>query len=218
MSDDNLEMIDCREFEENIKHAPCKDRKCESSEVKVDKKDKKCESSEVKAIKVDESDGLSRHLNFREGMLSQVDYCHFLEYKVQLIEMSDLEESIQKCEDTKTALINNKKKEKEKEGLKGKQSKVTGQEKKDFTKEAWSPVINEFKNKWLGSIAIIERLLRRHKYIIDPEYILLIVCKDKTEVQMLDELKSRLTGMISKVDVCNTKDVKYYLLPKTQPK
>ncbi len=81
---------------------------------------------------------------------------------------------------------------------------------RDITKTAWKETKVEFCKKWSGSIAVIERLYRKTNELsdIDPNYKLLIVCKDHTEVRMLDALKDQLlrqlSGMMGNVVICTT--------------
>lgn len=63
---------------------------------------------------------------------------------------------------------------------------------------------------WMGSIAVIERLYRKNNLAGDPVYKILIVCKNKTDIRMLDLLKTSLSGMIQgrdTVEVCKTENV-----------
>jgi len=77
----------------------------------------------------------------------------------------------------------------------------------------WGTVTNEFKRKWCGSIAVIERLYRKNEvHESDPEYQLLIVCKNITDTRMLDQLCKSLDGMMKKVLVCNTENLEEFLI------
>jgi hypothetical protein len=126
------------------------------------------EISECFAYKLDDVDGLSNHLGFSNNTLSKVDYFSKCNNCIQLIELSDLEDSIDRCTSDLDSEI------KIAENVKG--ERLTTREIKPIRKKSWSPVINEFKNKWYGSIAIIERLYRKNKiYDDDPSYQLLIV-------------------------------------------
>ncbi len=163
---------------------------------------KHIERSTCYAFKIDDKDGLAQALGFSNTMLSKVDYFVKNDDAIQLIELSDLEDQIQKCrfnEIQQLATENT--------------NKLTAKEKRFIRKTAWSPMTNEFKRKWGGSIAIIERLYRKNRLCeSDPNYQLLIVCKNQTDVIMLDALKVQLEGMMRIVQVCRTKDLSRYLI------
>ena len=184
-------LIDLEPLTQIIEHATCREG------LK--------ESSACKAIQVDGNNGLARSLKFRSGMLSEVDYCRFSEHKIQLIELSDLENSIRLCENSLREELSQAEIEKGGELSEG--------EKKQIRKRVWESVTNEFKRKWSGSIAIIERLYRKNKITdTDPEYQLLIVCKNDTDILMLDELKHRLKCTMRTVEVCNTEHLSDVLI------
>ena len=86
--------------------------------------------------------------------------------------------------------------------------------KKEIKNRAWKDTKNEFHKKWSGSIAVIERLYRKTGELgdADPSYKLLIVCKDHTDVRMLDALKTQLLGMMSSVVICTTKTLSEALI------
>jgi hypothetical protein len=181
-------MIDANQFRSTLEHAICEEQFIERSD---------CE-----AIKIDDSNGLATHLGFGESMLSKVDYCSFVEHKVQLIELTDLEQSIDSCKKTHKTLTAQAKAEKD---------KLTSKDHKRIRKQAWHIITDEFKRKWNGSIAVIERLYRKNAIMDDPDYCLLIVCKNKTDIKMLDELTTQLMGMTGSVCVCNTENVRNFL-------
>jgi len=163
------------------------------------------ESSSSSAYKIDDDDGLANHLGFTNCMLSKVDYFDNDEDDIQLIELSDLEECILSCS------FNYQKSLTAEETRKG--ERLTTKEMRPIRKEAWAPIVNEFKRKWFGSIAVIERLYRKNKVLEeDPNYGLLIVCKNQTDVRMLDTLQVQLQGMMGKVEVCNTEHISQYLI------
>jgi hypothetical protein len=169
--------------------------------------DKLVEYADSTAIKIDDADGLAASLGFGESMLSKVDYCAWADNKVQLIELTDLEESIKSCRDVRNELMAQAEKQ-----AKETKRKLTAKERKDIRKQAWHVVTDEFKCKWNGSIAVVERLYRRNEIANDPNYQLLIVCKNKTDSIMIDELTTQLAGMMGKVRVCNTNKVSDFLI------
>jgi len=165
-------------------------------------RDGKIEQSNLNAFKIDDPDGIAENIGFKGNMISKVDY--FLENNldVQLIEMSDLRQNLIDC--------NTKIKEEfaniEQEDI---SKKYKREKQKIAKKEAWKGLKDEFCKKWNGSIAVIERLYRKTKKIDDnPSYRLLIVCKDETDIRMLDDLTNQLNGMMGEQDdvrVCTTK-------------
>lgn len=167
------------------------------------------EKSDYQAIKIDDTDGLAIFLGFHDAMLPKVDYYSYLEHQIQLIELTDLEDSIAQCQ-----LTMNEEKERAK---KEKGENLNRKEHKTIEKKVWMSVIFEFKGKWCGSIAVIERLYRKNEvHESDPEYQLLIVCKNITDSRMLDELDNTLCkyldGMMKKVLVCNTENLEKFLI------
>jgi hypothetical protein len=173
------------------------------------------ESSHLKAFKIDDKDGLSKALGFHDGMFKKVDYFvdYFLENQciVQLIELSDLEETAQYykifIKDGYAALKQN-----------APERVISDEEEKAIQKEAvavvWAIQKDELFKKWSGSIAVIERLYRKTQELgdADPTYRLLVVCKNHTDVKMLDPLRRQLSGMMGNVKVCDTKTLEDCLI------
>lgn len=187
--------------------------------------DKGVEQSEFKAYLLDNyktSDsengdikGIAEALGFDNHMLSKVDYFVELENHVQLIELSDLQDDFRRCavEIADALKIIN-------EDSKSKNTWKTEQKKKAKNK-AWQSLRDEFQKKWYGSIATIERLYRKTKQPVDadPQYSLLIVCKNETDTKMLDELNTEFGGLLNgqcgkvkQVQVCKTDQLHKYLL------
>lgn len=155
------------------------------------------ENSNKEAIKLDDNDGLAKFLDFPSSMLSKVDYFVKKEHQIQLIELTDLEEKVKDCFNTLNNLL---KIAEEKKG-----EPLTTAEERAIKKEV---CMCEFKLKWYGSIAVVERLYRKNNITnINPQYQLLIVCKNQTDIRMLEVLKRRLVGMMGVVDICRTKDI-----------
>lgn len=171
-------------FQSDIQHARCRNGLIESSSC--------C------AFKIDDDDGLAAHLDFNNSSLSKVDYFHKNNDQILLIELSDLDNQLS---DIQSVLIE------------AHRNSTTAKEKKEATKKAWSPLTFEFQKKWCGSIAVIERLYRKNELISsNPDYQLLIVCKNGTDIRLLDGLCSRLEGMIKSVKICKTEDISDYLI------
>jgi hypothetical protein len=188
-------MFDKDQFLQIIAHASCSEGKFESSILK--------------AFKIDDSDGIAIALGFKANMISKVDYFVSKNNDVQLIELSDLEKRVQSC------LIDIDKELgqlKDLNDIKG--EPVTKREEKDIKNRAWKDTKDEFHKKWSGSIAVIERLYRKTGELgdADPSYRLLIICKDHTDVRMLDALKTQLSGMMSSVVICTTKTLSAALI------
>jgi hypothetical protein len=182
-------MVNKTDYLQSIKHASC--------ELGLQ------ESSDLYAFKLDDNDGIAKAIGFHPAMINKVDYFLTENINVQLIELSDLEESARNCQQY---LINNL--------LNQENAQLTQAAKKVIRKEAWRPLTDEFIKKWSGSIAVIERLYRKTNELIDadPKYTLLIVCKNRTDVQILEELGKQLSGMMGNVKVCNTETLHQFLL------
>ncbi|MDX9989790.1 hypothetical protein [Thiothrix unzii] len=163
------------------------------------------------AYKIDGGDGLSENIGFNNGTLSNVDYFCKRDNDIQLIELSDLINSINECNvNMRSMLIDQQKK-------KGK--KLSSTEEKKIRKKAWFPITSEFSKKWSGSIAVIERLYRKNKVLSDdPNYHMLIICKNNTDIIMLDSLKTQLIGMIRSLRICTTENASENLLAIIKPK
>lgn len=183
-------MIDTDGYLQQIKHAVCQNNLIESVDIQ--------------AIKLDDEDGLALSLGFHAAMICKADYFSHKEEAIKIIELSDLEESASKCHRTLKTLVKEKLEELNVDEL-------TTRQIRPLRKQAWIEVTREFKNKWGGSIAVIERMLRKNNIDYDPKYSLVIVCKNKTEVNVLDDLKAQLQGMMGKVEVCNTNTVGDYI-------
>ncbi len=186
-------MVNKMDYLQQIKHASC--------ELGLQ------ESSYLQAFKLDNNDGIAEAIGFHSGMVNKVDYFLTKDINVQLIELSDLEESAKKYQQY---IIDNL--------LNQENEQITEDAKNEIRKEAWRRLTDEFIKKWSGSIAVIERLYRKTNELIDtdPKYTLLIVCKNKTDVKILDELgkqlPKQLSGMMGNVKVCNTEKLNQFLL------
>jgi len=168
-----------------IEHSPDN-----SSEIEV---------SHLNAFKIDDHDGIAKAIGFSDNMINKVDYFVVNNLNVQLIELSDLDNDVKNCltyiEDETNKIIETE------------QRKIRKREEKEIRQRIWKPIKDEFVHKWYGSIAVIERLYRKTNELSenDPTYSLLIVCKNKTDPRLLDELKNQLSGKIVNIEICNTK-------------
>lgn len=90
--------------------------------------------------------------------------------------------------------------------------------KREIQKNEWQVVVNEFIHKLSGSIAITERFLRVTKSDINPEYKLLIVVKNNTEVRLMEQIRLRLVRSLEgrlrqgNVICIKTSDIPNFLL------
>jgi len=188
-------MFDKSSYLQPIKHAICMNGERESP--------KAC----LMAFKIDDEDGIANAIGFHAGMLNKVDYFLAQNHDIQLIELSDLEECTRNCHATIEKKLNKPRTA---------QNPISKQQERDIVKSAWKGVKCEFVKKWSGSIAVIERLYRKTNASsdVDPNYKLLIVCKNHTDVRMLDALKRQLSGMMGNVVICNTQTLESFLIVK----
>jgi len=195
-------MFDKRPYLQTIRHAAD-----EGGEI---------ESSHLKAFKIDDKGGLAQDLGFHAGMLSKVDYFVSSQHIVQLIELSDLEDSCRYCH----TLIQKAFNELNAAIAQAAQEQaipireISKREENAIVKAAWKEIKDEFFKKWSGSIAVIERLYRKTNELgeADPTYTLLVVCKNHTDIEMLEPLKRQLSGMMGNVKVCDTQTLKDCLI------
>ncbi|MCK4492837.1 MAG: hypothetical protein KAU26_02180 [Methylococcales bacterium] len=188
-------MFNKHEYLKIIEHSKCRDGNIEKSDLT--------------AFKIDDADGIAEEIGFKCNMISKVDYFLEKDIDVQLIEMSDLRQNLQ---DYNTRIKENFAKIAEEDI----HEKYKREKRKQAKKEAWKSLKDEFCKKWNGSIAVIERFYRKTNKLDDnPNYRLLIVCKNETDVRMLDDLTSQLNGMMGEqesVKVCTTKILNKYLI------
>lgn len=169
------------------------------------------ETSGLMAYKLDDADGIAEAIGFKTHVINKVDYFLELGLQLHLIECSDLQDDIARCHShIGQALEKLRQDTSISEKWKREQLKV-------IKKEVWQTLRDEFGKKWSGSIAVIERLYRRtnRPSDIDPSYSLLIVCKNDTDVRMLDALINQLNGqchMGRSVIVCNTQHLPNFIL------
>jgi hypothetical protein len=157
-----------------------------------------------KAIKIDDGDGLGCFIGFSSSIICKVDFYLMHDENIQFIELTDLEYSIQAC------LLSQSTEYSKKELELGRE--LTSREKKAIRKLVWEPITSEFKRKWCGSIAVIERLFRKNSLQFDPTYKLLIVCNNGNDIRLLDELSNKLNGMMGNVVISNTSNIENKLI------
>ena len=166
--------------------------------IKTIEHSKRIETSDLNAFKIDDSDGIAEFIGFSPNMIKKVDY--FLEnnHTVQLIELSDLRNQFNQCDIEIRVEI---------EKIQTSSHKATYKTKmmNEAKRKAWQILTDEFFKKWSGSIAVIERLYRKTNQSpdIDPNYCLLIVCVNDTDIQIIqrlnDEFANILNGMMGKL-------------------
>lgn len=186
-------LINLEEFKETIQHK--------------NNREGISESCNFLAYKIDDN-GLSQYLGFKNGQINQTDY--FLinseVTKVQFIELSDLSNHIKECIFAES-IINSSS-----ESFATILGRSTKNAEKLVKNKIWSEVLGELKNKWMGSIAVLERYCRREKYEHDLQYSLLIVLKDNADSRQIESLAFKLSGMMGRVNVCNTNNIRSPLL------
>ncbi len=163
-------------------------------------KDREFEKAGFHAIKLDDNDGISVALGFTNNMLNKGDYLHIDDDKFIIIEASDLRDQ----SECYFSLVKEKtEKLKKEKDLK----KLPKNLSKNIEKECFSPIRAELSQKWSGSIATIERLCRRNRLDIEPDYTYLVICKNDTEARIMDLIKHKMQGTIKNINVIKTDDV-----------
>lgn len=162
------------------------------------------ESSNKSAIHLDGNQGLASALGFSANILKKVDYFRSIDNHVYLMELTNLQDDIKECIEYDELLkgssdIKRILRETDSKGIKAIQKKL------------WMEIVEEFKGKWMGSIAIYERLLRRNPKTEDPTYHLVVVLKNDTDAKDRDlletTLNNKLVGMTTTIDVRLTKEI-----------
>lgn len=179
--------------------------------LKIIEHDKGTEKSDnLVAFKIDDPDGIAENIGFKTNTISKVDYFLEHDFNILLIELSDLKQVLHDCKNK----IADEFEKIDQEDIKPKYKR---EKQKAVIKMAWKPLKDEFCKKWNGSIAVIERLYRKTNIPADndPKYRLLIVCKNETDIRIIDTLLNQLNGMMGEendIQVCNTEHLKQYLI------
>ncbi len=173
------------------------------------------ESSSVSAYQIDS--GFSEALGFANGQLSQADYFLLKDSKVTIIELTRISDVIQEAFITEKKLEADIKKLREEtrkdanktqEALEKQLNKTL---KKFSSQKVWGEIIGEFKNKWMGSIAILERYCRRIHAAEDFKYAtFLIVFTNDIDSRLFESIEEKLRhlqGMGMQVIVCRTENI-----------
>lgn len=162
------------------------------------------------AYKMDEADGIGTALGVKVNEASQADYFLISELKkiVQIIEFTDLTETIKECREAEVIIGE------EKVSLAELLNKNKEAAKKIVMKKLWDDVVNEFQKKWLGSRFVMEKYSRKIGLKDDFKCRFLIVLRDGTDMKELQIVCDRLRGMMGEVPVCNSNNVGRLLLFK----
>lgn len=173
----------------------------------------KAESCPFFAYQIDGNNGLSVGLGFKEGQISQADYVLIDKQsnEAQILEITDLSNAIREC------LIAESIAQEEIKNF----AREIGKSDKKATKlvnlKIWYEVIGEIKNKWYGSIAILERYCRIDNYPNNPNYSLVIVVKNSQDSRNIDSLKLKLKNLqpiMGNVEVIKTQNLENLLILK----
>lgn len=162
------------------------------------------EKSNKKALLFDDND-LIKSLGFHNiNAFKRVDYIKISQDKVYLIEFTDLSKEIEDCIefslllDIKSADIIRFIKE-------------SNLDLKLVKKKLWLEVIEEFKGKFISSIACYERMLRLNHENTTFDYSLMVVLKNDTNPKYFDflskELKSKLKNLTGEIQILITQDL-----------
>ncbi|WP_318508236.1 hypothetical protein [Photobacterium leiognathi] len=158
------------------------------------------ETTGVQAIKLDEQDGVSVALGFTNNMLNKADYIYLEDNKFIIIEASDLRNQSE-------FYFSSLKEKTEKLIEENDGKKLPRKISKNIEKECFYPIRAELSQKWSGSIATIERLCRRNRLDIEPNYTYLVICKNDTEERIMDLIKQKMQGTIKNIDIIKTDDI-----------
>lgn len=173
----------------------------------------KAESRPFFAYQIDGSNGLSVGLGFKEGQISQADYVLIDKQsnEAQILEITDLSNAIREC------LIAESIAQEEIKNF----AREIGKSDKKATKlvnlKIWYEVIGEIKNKWYGSIAILERYCLIDNYPNNLNYSLVIVVKNSQDSRNIDSLKLKLKNLqpiMGNVEVIKTQNLENLLILK----
>ncbi len=195
-----MSIIDLEKYKQRIEH-------------KIGMGESTAEACNAFAYQIDGSNGLSVDLGFKNGQISQADYVLFdkVNNQAQIIELSDLSKAIRLC------LIAEKLSQDNIQSFADEIGKSTNKATKLLKMKIWYEVIGEIKNKWFGSIAILERYCRRDNYINDLSYSLVIVVKNSQDPRALDSFRLKLIDLepiLGEVKVVKTEHLEQLLILK----
>ncbi|NOI65992.1 hypothetical protein [Vibrio sp. 99-8-1] len=179
--------IDLREYFEPISHS-------------LGRGETEPERARKQAIKLDEHDGLAVALGFENNSISKADYLYRDGPEFVVIEASDLRNQLDECHVQIRQL-------EEQELAKIRKPKLPIKIRKDIENKCYYPIKAELMQKWCGSIAVSERMCKENGITIRPNYKYTIVCKNETDIQVLDRLKIKMSGAISNIEILKTEDL-----------
>ncbi|MEZ8696332.1 hypothetical protein AB6D84_04370 [Vibrio lentus] len=164
------------------------------------------ERSELTAIKLDEADGIGVALGFTNNSLSKADYLSISENNFIVIEASDLRDQLSSCVSEIT--IRQTQALESLRITKPSIRKLPVKLRKEIENDCYYGLKAEMMQKWCGSIAVSERLCRCNGINEHPNYSYMIVCKEDTNVQVLDRFKQKMEGTIKDIQVVTTSTLK----------
>ncbi|EJK2420201.1 hypothetical protein ACJPL8_000046 [Vibrio parahaemolyticus] len=160
--------------------------------------DGQIEETQQFGYKLDGSDGLSVSIGFPENQLSKADYLRFTHDEVEIVELSDLSRQLLEANHFLQELRDAHVRETGKKRIPAKVDRR-------FRKEAFSGIKSELAQKWSGSIATVERLIRLKPDLTEnPDYHYSIVCKDSNEIRAADHVITMMQGMCNRFKIINS--------------
>ncbi|MBO0213016.1 hypothetical protein J0676_05920 [Vibrio sp. Vb2880] len=186
--------IELKNFEAQIEH-------------KTGRDEQEAEISEVSAIKLDEADGIGVALGFTNNSLSKADYLHIEENNFIIIEASDLRDQLKEC--VASIAIEEAKALAALQATDPKKNKLPVKTKKPIEDRCYYSLKAELMQKWCGSIAISERLCRANGIQNHPDYSYMIVCRNGTDVKVLNRFKQKMEGTIKNIKVLTTETLAF---------
>ncbi|WP_345845652.1 hypothetical protein [Shewanella algae] len=165
------------------------------------------ECSNIQAIKIDDDDGIAHALQFNSSSMSKADFLHINDNVFMIIEASDLRSQLRDCFDNIKKLEAETLKELQNDASCAGRAKLTTKHKREIKKKCYLPLKSELMQKWCGSIAVCERLCRFNNIQFNPMYKYLLVCRNGTDVQVLNEFKTRVAGIVRYIEIKTTETI-----------
>ncbi|MDW3153974.1 hypothetical protein [Vibrio sp. 779(2023)] len=156
------------------------------------------EASEKLGVKLDGKDGISVAVGFRENELSKADYISIDNDVIKILELSDLRDKLKECFDKLQEL-------KMQYMVEHNCNFVPNSKVRKLNKVAYEPIKSELAQKWSGSIATCERLIRLESIETNnPKYKYTLVCPNGTDLRAADHVKTMMQGMCGEFNIINT--------------
>jgi hypothetical protein len=163
-------------------------------------RDNTIEQTNKYGFKLDNQDGISVALGFGENQLSKADYIQFENDDVKFVELSDLGRQF-----AEAACNLNQLRQDYLQANVGK--KLTAKVDRKLKKKAFQEVKSELSQKWSGSIATFERLIRVKPGLTQsPRYSYVVVCKNDNDLRAVEHVSTMMQGMCNSFTLLNTKD------------